>query len=221
VYVDASYEGDLLPRFGVPFAVGRESRELYGERWAGRQPAHRPGKHNFAAVVSPFAEDGSLLPHVREPELDEDGWPTERLGAGDGALQAYQFRVCLTNRPENRVPFPEPDGFDASEFALLDRYLAVEPDTPLLGLVPDLLPNGKCDVNSIGPFSLNVLDGSNRDYLDGDREAVRAHHLRYTQALLFFLAQARPDMADWASAQTSSRTAAAGRTSSTSATVAG
>ena len=197
VLVDASYEGDLLPRFRVPYAVGRESRELYGERWAGRQPAYRPGKHNFAAVVSPFAADGSLLPHIREPELDERGWPAERLGEGDGGLQAYAFRVCLTNRPENRVPFPKPNGFDPSELALLERYLEAVPDAPLLGLAPDLLPNGKCDVNSIGPFSLNLLDGSNRDYLDGDREAVRAHHLRYTQALLWFLAEFRPELRGW------------------------
>jgi hypothetical protein len=197
VLVDASYEGDLLPRLRVPYAVGRESRELYGERWAGRQPAYRPGKHNFAALVSPFADDGSLLPHIRAPEVDERGWPAERLGEGDGGLQAYAFRVCLTDRPANRVPFPEPDGFDPSELALLERYLEVVPGTSLLGLVPDLLPNGKCDVNSIGPFSLNVLDGSNRDYLDGDRDAVRAHHLRYTQALLWFLAESRPDVARW------------------------
>jgi hypothetical protein len=71
------------------------------------------------------------------------------------------------------------------------------PDAEVLGLVPDLLPNGKCDVNSIGPFSLNVLDGSNRDYLDGDRAAVREHHLRYTQGLLNFLAHARADVARW------------------------
>jgi hypothetical protein len=197
VYVDASYEGDLLASRGVPYAVGRESRALYGETWAGRQPAYRPGKHNFAAVVSPFARDGSLLPHIREPELDERGWPAERLGEGDGGLQAYGFRVCLTHRPENRLPFEEPDGYDSGEFELLERYLAAVPDAPLLGLVRDLLPNGKCDVNSIGPFSLNVLDGSNRDYLDGDRAAVRAHHLRYTQALLYFLAQSRPEVAEW------------------------
>ena len=195
VYVDASYEGDLLPRLGVPYAVGREARELYGERWAGRQPAYRPGKHNFAVTLSPFAADGSLLPFIREPELDDRGWPVERLGEGDGGLQAYAFRVCLTNRAG--IPFDEPEGFDAGEFELLRRYLEAVPDSPVLGLVPDLLPNGKCDVNSIGPFSLNLLDGSNRDYLDGDREAMRAHHLRYTQRLLYFLAQTRDDVAPW------------------------
>jgi hypothetical protein len=176
VYVDASYEGDLLAQRGVPFAVGRESRSLYGERWAGRQPPYRPSKHNFDVVLSPFADDGSLLPHVQDEEPDD-------VGEGDGRLMAYQYRVCLTQR--DPIPFAEPDGYDPREFALLDRYREAKPDAPLLGLVPDLLPNGKCDVNSIGPFSLNVLDGSNRDYLEGDRDAVRTHHFEYTKRFLY------------------------------------
>jgi hypothetical protein len=197
VYVDASYEGDLMARVGVPYAVGRESRELYGEAWAGRQPAYRPSKHNFPVTLSPFGGDGSLLPFIREPELDERGWPTERFGEGDGGLQAYGFRVCLTDRDANRIPFAEPDGYDADEFKLLARYLAaVDVEArDLLGLVPDLLPNGKCDVNSIGPFSLNVLDGSNRAYPDGDdttRARVRERHLGYTRRFLFYLANDAP-----------------------------
>ena len=200
VYVDAGYEGDLLARFGVPYAVGRESRDLYGERWAGRQPAYRPSKHNFSVLLSPFDGDGSLLPFIREPELDDDGWPAERLGEGDGGLQAYAFRVCLTDRAENRLPFEPPPGYDDAEFELLRRYLEAVPDGGVLGLVPNLLPNEKCDVNSIGPFSLNLLDGSNRGYPDGteeERAAIRERHLRYTQALLYFLAQARDDVARW------------------------
>ena len=202
VYVDASYEGDLLPRFGVPYRVGREPRALHGERWAGRQPATRPGKHNFPVRISPFADDASLLPHIRPPELDERGWPVDALGEGDGGLQAYGFRVCLTDRDENRIPFEEPEGYDEAEFALLDRLLARTdyPASELLGLVPDLLPNGKCDVNSIGPFSLNVLDGSNRGYPDGDeaeRARIRAHHLRYTQAFLWFLATRFEEVRRW------------------------
>lgn len=179
VYIDASYEGDLLDERGIPFAVGRESRDLYGERWAGRQPAYRPSKHNFDVLLSPFDGDGTLLPHVQDLE-------PEALGEGDGRLMAFQFRLCLTQR--DPIPFDEPDGYDPAEFELLDRYRAARPDAELMGLVPDLLPNGKCDVNSIGPFSLNVLDGSNREYLDGDRDAVRAHHLAYTKRFMFHLA---------------------------------
>jgi hypothetical protein len=188
VIVDASYEGDAMAAAGVPFAVGRESRDLHGERWAGRQPAYRPSRHNFSLIIDPFAEDGSLLPGIREPELDEHGWPAERLGEGDGALQAYGYRVCLTHGDE-RFPFEPPEGYDEWEFELLRRYLDATGDGRPLGLVHDLLPNAKCDVNSSGPVSLNVLDGSNREYLDGDREAVREHHGRYTKGLLFFLAE--------------------------------
>jgi hypothetical protein len=195
VYVDASYEGDLLAAFGVPYAVGREPQSLYGETWAGRQPAHRPGKHNFDVLLSPFGDDGELLPFVRAPELDDRGWPAERLGEGDGGLQAYGFRVCLTDRDDNRLPLEQLSGYDPAGFELLRRYLAAAGDRlqagDLLGLVPDLLPNGKCDVNSIGPFSLNLLDGSNRRYPDGDaagRARVHDEHLRYAQMLLYYLA---------------------------------
>jgi hypothetical protein len=190
VVVDASYEGDAMAARGVAYVVGRESRELHGERWAGRQPAYRPSRHNFPVLLDPFADDGSLLPGIREPELDDRGWPAERLGDGDGGLQAYGYRVCLTHA-DDRIPFEEPDGYDGREWALLHRYLDATGDETPLGLVRDLLPNAKCDVNSIGPFSLNVLDGSNRDYPDGDeetRERVREHHRRYTLGFLWTLA---------------------------------
>jgi FAD dependent oxidoreductase len=193
-FVDAGYEGDLLAAAEVPYAVGREPRELYGETWAGRQPAYRPSNHNFPVLLSPFADDGAVLPFVREPELDDRGWPVERLGEGDGGLQAYAFRVCLTDRPENRLPLTQPPDYDPAELELLRRFLAAAGDhlssADLLGLVPDLIPGGKCDVNSIGPFSLNLLDGSNRAYPDGnadERARIRERHLRYTQALLFYL----------------------------------
>ena len=188
VVVDASYEGDAMAAAGVPFAVGRESRDLHGERWAGRQPAYRPSRHNFSVVIDPFADDGSLVPGIREPELDGHGWPEERLGQGDGGLQAFAYRVCLTH-DEERLPFEPPVGYDEGEFELLRRYLDATDDRKPLGLVPDLLPGAKCDVNSVGPVSLNVLDGSNRHYHDGDREAVREHHRRYTLGFLFFLSE--------------------------------
>jgi FAD dependent oxidoreductase len=208
-YVDASYEGDLMATRRIPYAIGRESRDRYGERWAGRQPATRPSKHNFPVLLSPF-DDGELLPAIRAPDLDDRGWPDDAIGEADGGLQAYGFRVCLTDRPENRRGLEPPSDYDPAEFELLRRYVIAMDDRleawDLLGLVPDLLPNGKCDVNSIGPFSLNVLDGSNRDYPDGHasrRAGVREHHLRYTQALLCYLAHDVPsrkiqaEMSSW------------------------
>jgi hypothetical protein len=203
VFVDASYEGDLMAGAGVPYRVGRESRWRHAEHWAGRQPAYRPSRHNFACVISPLAApaapgaangEASLLPFIRPPALDRRGWPAERLGEEDGALQSYGFRLCLTDRPANAIPIEQPKGYDPARFELLRRYLDAAAASigarDLLGLVPDLLPGGKCDVNSIGPFSLNLLDGSNRDYPDGDtrtRERVRQRHLAYSHEFLYFL----------------------------------
>lgn len=196
IFVDSSYEGDLMAGAGVPYRVGREGRSLHGERWAGRQPAYRPGMHNFRARVGPFAqpEGGDLLAEIRPPALDERGWPEEALGEGDGALQAYQFRLCLTDRAGGQLPLEEPPGYDPGRFEVLRRYLratgGTEPAGRLLGIVSDLLPNGKCDVNSIGPFSLNVLSGANLAYPEGSpatRAAIYEHHRRYSHELLWFL----------------------------------
>ncbi len=200
--VDASYEGDVMAAAGVPYRVGRESRRLHGERWAGRQPAYRPGMHNFCQAISPFRSPGhppaggfgELVPFVRAPELDGRGWPAERLGEGDGGVQAYAFRLCMTDRLANGVELSEPQEYEPDRFELLARLLALAGGETtagrLLGLVPDLLPGGKCDVNSIGPFSLNLLDGTNRAYPDGDaaaRAGVIESHRRYSEQLLWFL----------------------------------
>lgn len=196
VFVDASYEGDLMAAARVPYRIGRESRDAYGETWAGRQPAYRPSRHNFPVTLSPFRDgsDHQLLPFIRPPEPDLRGWPDDQPGTGDGAVQAYAFRLCMTDRAANGRPVGEPAGYDPDRFELLRRYLEAVGErisaADLLGLVPDLLPAGKCDVNSIGPFSLNLLDGSNRCYPDGDepaRRAIREHHLAYTQQFLYYL----------------------------------
>jgi len=188
IFVDAGYEGDLLARAGVSYAVGRESVTRYGECWAGRRPI-LPGQHNFAVPIPPFVDgsDDELLPLIhRRPMVAE--------GEGDGGIQAYCFRLCLTNREENRLPFSPPDDYDPRTFELLRRYLEQGAPTltarKLMSLVPNL-PNGKCDVNSIGPLSTNVLDGSSWAYPEADyghRQEIWERHLRYTQGLLYFLA---------------------------------
>ena len=188
VFIDASYEGDLLAGAGVSYAVGRESVSLHGESWAGRQPI-RPDQHQFAVPVSPFVDEReeALLPLVHDR-------PMVAEGEGDGGVQSYCYRLCLTDRPDNRVPFPRPEGYDPRQFELVRRWLAAAGP----GLRPDRifslrgrLPNGKVDANSIGPLSTNLPDGSSWAYPDADparREAIRAHHLRYTQGLMYCLA---------------------------------
>lgn len=191
VFIDASYEGDLLTRAGVSYAVGREPVSLYGESWAGRQPL-RPDQHNFSVSVSPFVEGGEdeVLPLVHDRPMVSEG-------EGDGGVQSYCFRLCLTDRPGNRVPFPQPENYDRDRYELLRRFLvATAPGlhADRLMSLRGRLPNGKCDANSIGPISTNLPDGSSWEYPDADdrrREEIRDHHLYYTQGLLYFLANDR------------------------------
>lgn len=194
VVIDASYEGDLLAAAGVPFAVGRESRALYGERFAGRRETV-PGRHNMPGWISPFAGDesgvseGALLPQVK-PE------PFAPVGDGDGGVMSYGYRVCLTTA-RDRIPIERPDDYDESYWELGRRLFAhwrrtgVEVTAEdLIGLEPNL-PGGKCDGNSLGPFSLSVVDGSAWRYptCGGiERESIRQHHLRHTRGFLYFLA---------------------------------
>lgn len=193
VFVDAGYEGDLLARAGVPYAVGREDRDRYGEQWAGRREL-LPGRHTMPPFISPFVDDptgereGPLLPQVRPG-------PLAPVGSGDGGVMAYGYRVCLTTA-EDRIPFSRPENYQDSHWELgrrLFRHWAArgfEPDAgSLIGLVPNL-PNGKCDGNSLGPFSLNVLDGSAWEYPEAEperREQLRQHHLAHTRGFLYFL----------------------------------
>ena len=101
-FIDATYEGDLLARAGVSYAVGRESAAQYGESWAGRQPIY-PDGHNFHYPVSPFVngKKGAVLPLVHAK-------PLAAIGEADGGVQAYCFRLLMTNDPANRV-----DGWSA------------------------------------------------------------------------------------------------------------
>lgn len=193
VYVDASYEGDLLAHAGVPYAVGREDASRYGERWAGRREL-LPGRHTMPPWISPFVEDpsgereGPLLPQLHAA-------PLAPVGAGDAGVMAYAYRVCLSTAPD-RVPFRRRDGYDEAHWELgrrLFRHWAKQGRTPpaggLIGLEPNL-PKGKCDGNSLGPFSLNVLDGSAWEYPDAGpdrREQIRKHHLDHTRDFLYFL----------------------------------
>lgn len=181
VFIDATYEGDLMKAAGVSYAVGREGRDTYQESLAGRRDLLR-GNHQINFPVSPW-KDGRLLPHVT---AEEDLAPT---GTGDGKIQAYCFRLCLTNVPENRLPVTRPEGYDPGRFELLRRFLesAGEKGHAVLGIKP--LPNGKSDVNAGYAFSLN-LPGANQDYPDGTperRKEILKEHLDWTKGLVYFV----------------------------------
>lgn len=182
VFIDASYEGDLMQRAKIPYTVGRESRREYGESLAGRIEYSK--EHQFPVPISPYDENGNLLPLVNPPDAIEPG-------LGDRKVQAYNFRLCLCNRADNRVPFPQPEGYDPKRYELLRRYLEACPGLKmeeLMTLSP--MPNDKTDTNNKGPFSTDFIGGS-WGYPDADhenRDKIRAEHKRYIQGFLYFLA---------------------------------
>ncbi len=184
VFIDATYEGDLMAKAGVRYTVGREGREQYNETIAGVQV--RSPAHQWPVAVSPFGPTAArqLLPFVQPG-------PAGEPGAGDKKVQAYNFRLCMTNRRENVVPWPMPDSYNPKRYELLARYLEKRPDLKMGQLMnPVRMPNDKTDTNNNGPFSTDHI-GANWDYPDGDeatRERIRKDHVEYTQGFLYFLA---------------------------------
>ena len=181
VFIDATYEGDLMKAAGVSYKVGREGRDTYGESLAGRRDLLR-SNHQVNFPISPW-KDGKLLPHIT---AEEDLAPT---GAGDGKIQSYNFRLCLTNVEANRIPIGKPEGYDPSRYELLRRCFEVGGDkvNGILGIKP--MPNGKSDVNAGAPISLNLL-GANQDYPDGSserRKEIWNQHLNWAHGLVYFV----------------------------------
>jgi hypothetical protein len=184
VFIDASYEGDLMARAGVTYTIGRESVQEYKESWAGRR-AILPDGHQMLPRVSPFSSEGTreLLPLINpEPLVGE--------GEADKAVQGYCFRVTVTTDPEILVPFPKPDNYNPDKYALIKRYYEVHPDAGNMVHAWPTLPHGKTDMNSSGPVSTNVVDGLNWKYPDADyqtRDEIWQSMKDYTLGLLYFL----------------------------------
>jgi hypothetical protein len=184
VFMDATYEGDLMAAAGVSYTVGREPNSRYGETLNGVQTRNAVS-HQFDLDVSPYVvpDDPSsgLLPRVHGEGPGEEG-------AGDKKVQAYNFRMCLTTAEENRVPFPKPDGYDPLRYELLGRYL----DAGWRGIWAkfDPAPNRKTDTNNHGAFSTDNI-GMNYDYPEAGyerREEIVREHERYQKGLMWYLA---------------------------------
>jgi hypothetical protein len=184
IFIDASYEGDLMARAGVTYTIGRESIHEYKESWAGRR-AILPDGHQMLPRVSPFRNEGTreLLPLINpEPLVGE--------GEADNAVQGYCFRIIVTTNPEIMVPFPKPDNYNAYQYALVKRYYEVHPNAGNMVHIWPTLPKGKTDMNSSGPISTNVVDGLNWEYPDADyqrRDEIWQEIKDYTLGLLYFL----------------------------------
>ncbi len=185
MFIDCSYEGDLMAEAGVTYTVGRESNRVYGETINGVATRLNYHNHRFIVRVSPFVRpddpSSGLLPGI-----DPTGPGKE--GEGDHRVQAYNYRLCLTDVPENRVPFTRPEGFREIEYELLFRNF--EAGDRRLPLKIDMMPNRKTDVNNNGAVSTDYI-GMNYDYPDAGyarrAEIERAHEV-YVRGLMWVLA---------------------------------
>jgi hypothetical protein len=182
VFIDASLEGDLLAAAGVSVTWGREGNDVYGETKNGIRGETTHAQ--FAVKVDPYVIPGDpssgLIATVQDDSL---GTP----GAADKAIQAYCFRMCLTENPDNRIPFTRPEHYDRSQYEIYLRYLRAGGKL----YVPRVsIPNGKTDLGAWHDLSHNLY-GMNHEYPNGDyaiRQAVYDRHRQFTQGLFYFLA---------------------------------
>lgn len=185
IFVDATYEGDLMASAGVSYTVGREANSVYGETWNGVQKGVFHHGHYFKDKIDPYRIPGDpssgLLPRISSEIPGENG-------TGDNKIQAYCYRLCLTQNPENRVPITKPEGYDSTQYELLVR-LSETRWNEFFGKY-DPIPNAKTDVNNHGPFSYDNI-GMNWDYPEASyerRKEILEEHILYQKGLLYFMA---------------------------------
>ena len=183
MFLDCTYEGDLMASAGVSFFIGREANSKYGETLSGVQTKNAK-KHQFSGMVDPFVKEGNPSSGLLA-RISSTGPGAE--GEGDSKMQAYNFRVCLTQVEDNRLPFPKPEGYDPSQYELLLRTLKMG-SRHVFGKF-DPIPNAKTDTNNHGPFSTDNI-GMNYDYPAGsyeERKAIVSEHEQYQKGYFYFL----------------------------------
>lgn len=184
IFIDATYEGDLMATAGVKYAVGREANELYQETLNGVQVGQAT-KHQLRKGISPYRIKGDANSGLL-PGIDPTGPGTE--GEGDHRVQAYCFRMCVTDIKENQIPFEKPNDYDESNYEVLFRnFEQGEKNAPWH---PLMMPNRKTDANNNHGFSTDYL-GESYAWPDADyatREAIYQKHLSYQKGLMWTLA---------------------------------
>lgn len=186
VFADCTYEGDLMAQAKVTYTWGREGVKQYGESLAGVRPKDR--NHQFDMKVPARGQDGKLLPEIQKE-------PRGNIGDGDRKVQAYNYRMILTDNPENRVAITKPAGYDPARFELLALWLNAETKQKGRELrfneacIPAPLEGRKIDMNNRGAFSTDYI-GKSWDYPEASykrKAEIWEDHKRYTHEYLYFM----------------------------------
>ena len=184
VFIDCTYEGDLMARSGVFYTVGREANSQYDETINGVELLD---KHQFPDNIDPYKVPGDaksgLLWGISNEVLQVNG-------AGDKKVQAYNFRITLTNVPENRIPISKPENYDPKKYELLLRLKEKQPWKSISDVfIISKMPNGKTDINNNGGFSTDMI-GMNWEYPEADyntRAKIWKEHEDYTKGFFYFI----------------------------------
>jgi hypothetical protein len=190
-FLDCTYEGDLMAMARVSHFVGREDNNVYNETLNGFQlPEYhkQSGYHQFPDGISPY----------KVPDHPSSGlvWgitkhKAQPAGTGDKKVQAYNFRICLTDSAENRIPITRPEDYDSTRYELMARLFEAQPAMRNINhyFIWSLMPNRKTDINNRGGFSTDMM-GMNYDWPEASytkREKLLQEALSYTKGLLYFM----------------------------------
>jgi hypothetical protein len=184
VFIDCSYEGDLMAKAGVTYTVGREANAKYNETYNGVQLLEG---HQFPDHIDPYRVKGDpasgLLWGINKGSLMP-------RGSGDRKVQSYNYRVCLTDDPKNRIAITRPHGYDSTRYELLLRLMEKQKNSLSLNdyFIWSEMPNRKTDINNRNGFSTDMI-GTNHAYPDGDYKSRRKYIedlTSYTKGLFYF-----------------------------------
>lgn len=184
MFIDCSYEGDLMAKAGASYTIGRESNDVYDETYNGVQLLDG---HQFPDGVDPY-----VIPGKPESGLiwGISGKPVAGQGSGDRKIQAYNYRITLTDNPENMLPIERPEGYDSTKYELLLRQKQVVPWSSLDDIfIWSRMPNRKTDINNRNGFSTDLIGGS-WEYPEAgyeQRQEIIKEHEAYTKGLLYFV----------------------------------
>lgn len=190
-FLDCTYEGDLMAMAGVSFTLGREGNKKYNETLNGFQLAayhKQSGYHQFPDSVSPYRIPGDPSSGLVWGISKNKATPT---GSGDTLIQAYNFRICLTDSAENRIPITRPSDYDSTRYVLLARLFKAQPHLRKINdyFIWSPMPNRKTDVNNRGGFSTDMI-GMNQTWPEAgyaERKKMFDQAISYTKGLLYFM----------------------------------